>query len=290
MRVFVTGATGFVGSAVVKELLGAGHKVLGVARSDAGAEALAATGAEVWRGSLEDPAGLAEGASGCDAVAHLAFNHDFSKFAENGKADAAAIEAIGEALAGTGKPLLVTSGIARLGDARPGTENDALPTGLPRFSEPTADAQIAKGVRAGAVRLPPITHADGHGGFANYLVPLAQEKGFAAYIGEGLNRWAGGHRDDAARVFRLALEKGEAGQRHHAIDEEGVPTRDIAAAIGKRLGVPVKSVSEADAPEYFGWFAMFASLEMSASSAITRKRLGWAPTHRGLLADLAQGA
>jgi nucleoside-diphosphate-sugar epimerase len=290
MRVFVTGATGFVGSAVVRELLGAGHKVLGVARSDEGAAALAAAGAEVWRGTLEDPAGLAEGARGCDGVAHLAFNHDFAKFAENGKTDAAAIEALGEALAGSDKPLLVTSGVARLGNGRPGTENDSLPPGLPRFSEPAADAQIAKGVRAGAVRLPPITHADGVGGFANYLVPLAQGKGFAAYIGEGSNRWAGGHRDDAAKVFRLALEKGEAGQRHHAIDEEGVPTRDIAEAIGKRLGVPAKSLSQEEAAEYFGWFAMFAGLEMSASSALTRERLGWTPTHKGLLADLAQGA
>lgn len=287
MRVFVTGATGFVGSAVVKELLGAGHQVLGVARSDAGAAALAATGAEVWRGSLEDPKGLADGARDCDGVAHLAFNHDFSKFVDNAKDDATAIAAMAAALEGSDRPLIVTSGVALLTPGRLATEAAPHSSMSPRASEKTAEEAAARGVRAMSVRLPPITHADGTGGFAGRLIEIAQEKGVSAYIGEGLNRWPAGHRDDAARIYRLALEKGGAGDRYHAVDEEGVPLREIAAAIGKKLGVPTVSKTAEEAPEHFGFLAMFAGVDMPASSQWTRQTLGWAPTHTGLLADLA---
>jgi nucleoside-diphosphate-sugar epimerase len=287
MRVFVTGATGFVGSAVVKELLGAGHKVLGVSRSDAGAAALAAAGAEVWRGSLEDPKGLAEGARDCDAVAHLAFNHDFSRFVENARQDAEAIAAMSAALEGSGRPLIVTSGVALLTPGRLATEADPPSTMSPRASEKAAEEAAARGVRAMSVRLPPITHANGTGGFAGRLIEIAQEKGVSAYIGEGLNRWPAGHRDDAAKIYRLALENGEAGARYHAVDEEGLAMRDIAEAIGKRLGVPTASKTSEEAPEHFGFLAMFAGVDMPASSQWTRQTLGWAPTHTGLLADLA---
>jgi nucleoside-diphosphate-sugar epimerase len=292
MRVFVTGATGFVGSAVVKELLGAGHKVLGVSRSDAGAEALAATGAEVWRGSLEDPKGLAEGARDCDGVAHLAFNHDFSKFAENGQADKAAIEALGAVLEGSGRPLIVTSGVALLTPGKVSTEadNPAESDHIPRVSEQTGDKLAACGLRAMAIRLPPITHDVGTGGFLPILMGIAQEKGVSAYIDEGRNRWPAGHRNDAAQLYRLALETGAAGAHYHAIAEEGLAMRDIATAIGKRLGLPVASIAAEEAPAHYGWFTMFAGVDCPSSSQWTRETLGWTPTHAGLLADIAAEA
>jgi len=288
MRIFVTGATGFIGTPTVKELISAGHKVLGMARSDAGAKSLAAIGADVHRGSLEDVDSVRKGATTSDAVIHLGFLHDFSKFKENCEIDRQAIEALGSVLAGSDRPLMVTSGTAGL--ATPGqvaTEDTVLPPDFPfpRVSEQTALALVAKGVNASVMRLPQV-HNTVKQGLVTYLIAVAREKGVSAYLGEGRNRWAAAHVLDVASLYRLALEKHEAGAKYHAVAEEGVAMRDIAEVIGKGLKVPVESLSTDEARAHFGFLSMFASHDLRASSAQTRKKLGWNPTGPGLIADL----
>jgi nucleoside-diphosphate-sugar epimerase len=285
MRVFVTGATGFVGSAVVSELLAHGHQVVGLSRSETSAAALEALGAKVARGVLEDADLLTRLAAEADGVVHIAFNHDFSRFAENCQLDRRAILALGESLVGSDKPLLVTSGTARLAPGQLALETDIPAEGVdgyPRLSESTAAELVAKGVRASTVRLAPSTHGAGDHGFVPILIDLARRTGVSAYLGDGDNRWSGVHRMDAAKVYRLAIERGEGGERYHAVAEEGVAFREIAAAIGRGLGLPVESRPA----DHFGWFAMFASMDAATSSAWTRETLGWTPTGPGLIEDV----
>lgn len=289
MRIFVTGATGFVGTAVVRELKGAGHSVLGMARSDAGAAALAAQGVDVHRGELTDLDSLVAGAKACDGVAHLAFIHDFSRFMENIEIDRRAVEAMLDALQGSGRPFVLTSGIAMIAPGSVATEDDAAPDQGRGATEHLVRAAADRGVRTSVVRLPPITHDVGDGGFLGRLIQIARERSVSAYVGEGGSRWPAGHRADAARIYRLALEKGEAGAVYQAVAEEGLPTRDIAAAIGEALGLPIASVPAEQAAEHFGFLGGFMALDLPASSALTRERLGWRPTHAGLLADIAAG-
>jgi len=286
MKIFVTGATGFIGSAVVPELIKAGHRVLGLTRSDAGAQSLIAAGAEAHRGSLEDLESLRVGAAMSDGVIHCAFNHDFSKFKENCEMDKQAIETLGSVLAGSDRLLIVTSGTA--GVAAPGkvaTEDQVVPPDLPfpRVSERTALS--LQGVSASVMRLPQV-HDTLKQGLVTYMIAVVREKGVSAYVGEGRNRWAAAHVSDVARLYRLALEKHEAGAKYHAVAEEGVAMRDIAETIGRGLKVPVVSLSPEKAAAHFGWLAMFAGLDMPASSAQTQQRLGWQPTGPGLIADL----
>ena len=290
MRVFLTGATGFVGSAVTQELINAGHQVLGLTRSEKGAEALTAAGAEPHRGTLEDLDCLRAGAETTDGTIHCGFVHDFSNFAKSCEIDRVAIETVGAALAGSDRPFLNTSGLAGLSSDRPATEEDATaPNSTPRAPAEGLTLGLAtRGVRAGIVRLSPSVHGEGDHGFVPIIINIAREKGVSAYIGEGANRWPGVHRLDAARLYRLALEKGTAGTRYHGVADEGVPTRDIAEVIGRRLNLPVKSVSAEEAKTHFGWMAFFFAMNLAASSALTRERLGWQPTGPGLLADLDQ--
>ncbi len=290
MHVFVTGATGFVGTHVIRELIARGHSVLGLARSEASAQALAAVGADTQPGALEDIESLKSGAAASDAVIHLGFIHDFSNFVENCKIDKLAIETLGSALAGSDRPLIVTSGTAGL--AAPGklaTEDTVIPPDFPfpRVSEQTALGLLSKGVHASVMRLPQV-HDTRKQGLVTYAIAVARDKGVSAYVGDGMNRWAAAHVSDVARLYRLALENHEAGAKYHAVAEEGVRMRDVAETIGRGLKVPVVSLTPEEAAAHFGWLAIFATHDLMASSAITRKRFGWNPTGPGLIADLEQ--
>ncbi len=290
MRVFVTGATGFIGSFVVRDLIAAGHSVLGLARSDRGAEALAAAGAEVHRGDVEDLDSLRRGAASSDGVIHTAFIHDFSRFQEVCETDRRAIEALGDALAGSDRPLVVTSGTG-MGTAVPGqpaTEDHFDPNHPnPRTaSEFAAEAVAARGVRVTVVRLPQVHNTEKHG-LVTFSIAAAREKGVSAYVGDGLNRWPAVHVLDAAPIYRLALEKGATGARYHAVAEEGVTAREIAEAIGRGLKIPVVSIRPDEAHSHFGGLGYFAGMDMPASSALTQQRLGWRPTQKaGMIDDL----
>ena len=294
MRVFVTGASGWIGSATVDELLANGHEVVGLARSDASAAALQAKGAEVRRGDLDDLESIRAGAADAEAVVHLANKHDFDNPAVSNRAERGAVEAIGELLAGSGRPFLLASGVAALASGRPASEEDASPfhgIDSPRAgSENFALEYVAKGVHTVSLRFAPTVHGTGDHGFIATLVGVAREKGVAGYVGEGANRWAAVHRSDAARLVRLGLEKAPAGSLLHAVAEEGVATHEIAEAIGRAVGVPAKSIAAEDMQEHFGWIGGFFSMDLAASSARTQELLGWTPTGPTLLEDLDAGA
>jgi nucleoside-diphosphate-sugar epimerase len=312
MRVFVTGATGFIGSAVVKELIAGGHTVIGLARSDAAAKALTAAGAEPHRGTIDDPASLRQGAAKADGVIHLAYVHDLAHVSLSGRlkiflgglptkiperfgavineTESRAIDALGSALAGSDRPLIVTAGIAFVSPGQVATEDTKAPlaSAMPRGSEQTALALGSRGVRVSVVRLPLSVHGEGDHGFVPTLIGIARKKGTSATVDGGRNRWSAVHRLDAARLFRLVLEMGAKGAVYHGVAEEGVPFRDIAAVIGRRLGLPVVDKAGREASKQFSWFSMFAGVDAPATSAQTRAELGWAPTQPGLLADIDQ--
>ena len=301
MKVFVTGATGFIGSAVVRELIEAGHQVLGLARSDESAAKIASAGAEVHRGSLDDLDSLRSGAASSDGVIHLAFIHDFSDYQGAAQTDLHAVQTIGAALEGSGKPFVITSGTAMLSfflpPGRLGTERDvAAPDSAPRprvASENAALALAQRGVRSSVVRLAPSVHGEGDlgflAGFVSVLIMIARAKGVSGYIGDGSNRWPAVHRLDAAHLFRLALEKAPAGSMLHGAEDEGIPVRTIAEVIGRHLDLPVVSISPEDAGEHFGWLGTFLTVDNPTSSALTRELLGWRPVHPTLIQDLEEG-
>lgn len=290
MRVFVTGAAGFIGVATIRELIANGHQVIGLARNDANADLIEKMGAEVHRGDLTDIESLKSGAAKADGVIHLAFIHDFTKFAENGQIDKRAIEAIGSVLEGTNKPFVVTSGTGLLAPGRVATEDDAAHSGegIPRVSESAAFAFADRGVRVSAIRLPQVHGGEGKAGFVGYLHQVAKAKGVSAYVGDGSNRWPSAHRDDVAVLYRLALEKGRAGAPYHAVAEEGVPVKPMAELFGRVLNVPVKSITQDESFAHYGFLAMFAGLDMPASSAKTRAELGWKPKEIGLMEDISK--
>jgi nucleoside-diphosphate-sugar epimerase len=290
MRVFITGAAGFIGAATTRELIANGHRVVGLARSAANADALEKMGAEVHRGSLEDLDSLREGAKEADATIHCAFIHDFTKFAENGQIDKHAIEAMGDVLIGTNKPFVVTSGTGLIAPGMVVNEDMRREASayVPRVSEQAGLAYASRGVRAMAIRLPQVHGGEGKAGLITYLLESARQKGAAAYVGDGSDRWAAAHRLDVARLYKLALEKGTADGVYHAVDEEGVPMRQIIEVIGRALNVPVVSIKKEEAGDYFGPLAMFAGLDMPASSSLTQQRLGWKPKEIGLIADIGQ--
>jgi nucleoside-diphosphate-sugar epimerase len=290
MRIFVTGATGFIGSVVVTELINAGHQVLGLTRSEAGAQSLIAAGAEVHRGDLEDLESLRRGAAMTDGVIHTAFNHDFSQFLANCESDRRVIEAMGSVLVGSARPLVITSGTG-MGNAvrgQPASEDkfDSDHPNPRKASELAGVSVAQRGVNVSVVRLPQV-HDPVKQGLITPLIQLAREKGVSAFVGDGQNRWPAVHRLDAARLYRLAFERQEAGSRYHAVAEQGVAVRDIAEVIGRGLKVPVRALSAQEAPAHFGWLGMFAGLDLPASSALTQQWLGWHPTGPGLIADLS---
>lgn len=289
MRVFLTGATGFIGSRVVPELLAAGHEVLGLTRSEDGARALVEAGAEVHRGTLEDPDSLRAGAARADAVIHTAFDHDFSRFVENCEKDRRVITALCDELRGSSRPLIITSGTG-MGDAGPGklaiesvfNRDHPNPRGA---SELAGQAALDAGVDVRVVRLPQV-HDTRKQGLISPFIAISREKGVVAYVSEGLNRYPAAHVSDVAAIYRLALDKGQQGERYHAVDEEGVTSRAISEVVGAGLGLPVRSIPPKEAQAHFGWFGMFAGLDLAASGTWTQERLGWRPTGPGLIADL----
>jgi nucleoside-diphosphate-sugar epimerase len=287
MRVFVTGATGFIGSAIVSELIKAGHQALGLARSDAGAALLTAAGANAHRGSLEDLDSLRSGAANSDGVIHTAFIHDFLNYTAAAEADERAIDTLGNALAGSGRPFVVTSGTLLLQRQGPlATEKDEWDPNFPRKSEAAGLAMASHDVRVSVLRLPPSVHGDGDHGFIPHLISIAREKGVSAYVGDGLNRWPAVHRLDAAHLYTLALEKGSPGARYHGVADEGIPFREIAEVIGRRLNVPVVSKSAEEAADHFGWISHFVRVDCPASSDETQQQLGWRRTHASLISDI----
>jgi nucleoside-diphosphate-sugar epimerase len=291
MRVFVTGASGFIGSAVVAELVNAGHDVIGLARSDQAASAVQAAGAEPHRGALDDLESLRSGAAAADGVIHTAYIHDFSRMADSARADLLAVETLATELEGSGRPLVITTGTALIKPGQVATEEDSADSDAhPRLrAEDAAKAFAARGVRASIVRPGASVHGEGDHGFVPVLIGIARDKGVSAYIGDGANRWPAVHRLDAANLYRLALENAPAGSVLHAIADGGIPTREIAEVIGRHLELPVVSIAPEDAGEHFGWMGMFFGIDAPASSALTQERLGWRPTHLGLIDDLELG-
>lgn len=289
MRIFITGASGWIGSAATTEFLEQGDEVLGLVRSDASADAARRLGAKPVRGGLDDVGVIGEAAAASDAVVHLGYNHDFSRMQDAARTDAQVIDAVGDALDGTAKPFLVASGMLGLAEGRPGTERDTPAGGAhPRLANAAATLALAeRGVRSMVVRFAPTVHGPGDHGFVATLVQIAREKGVSAYVGDGVSRWPAVHRLDAGRLVRLATKGAPAGSVLHAVAEEGIATRDIAEAIGSGLNLPVRAVSAEEAGEHFGWIGPFFGSDMPASAEITRELLGWTPGHPGLLEDLA---